>query len=156
MIPLHQIQIVKPCPADWNAMTGDVQARFCAHCKRQVHDLSQMTEAQAQTLLDHTNLNACVRITRTADGRILNREASFTPKRINPRTRRILCPPKPRTQVLLFRTAGVVSVAPVREVTISPPLPPVVKPAPPTPVQSPPPTHTIGEPALPDYSQPHK
>lgn len=81
MIDLQQVQIAQPCPADWNAMTGDVQTRFCAACKKAVHDLSQMTSAQAQSLLDRTDGNVCVRITRTMDGRIVTRDAVFTSKK---------------------------------------------------------------------------
>lgn len=78
MIPLHQIQIPVPCHEDWNAMSGTEQARFCPKCQKTVNDLSQMTKADAQDLLDQTGMRVCVRLTRLADGRVMTSEMMLT------------------------------------------------------------------------------
>ena len=31
---LENIQIAKPCPANWDAMTGDERVRFCGKCAK--------------------------------------------------------------------------------------------------------------------------
>ncbi len=43
--------ISKPCPADWDAMTGDAKRRFCEHCRLHVHNLTAMDEAERVALL---------------------------------------------------------------------------------------------------------
>lgn len=132
MIPLHQIQIAKPCPADWNAMTGDAQTRFCAHCKKVVYDLSQMTEAQAQALLDRTNLNVCVRIARTRDGRILTRDTTWGPKKLGHKSRGPAQKAKPHTKPSMPKLTGdVVSLSPQPA-----PLPPTQTTGAPLPMQT--------------------
>lgn len=48
----EEIRIASPCGVDWNGMTlADAKKRFCAECKKHVHDLSQMTRAEARALL---------------------------------------------------------------------------------------------------------
>lgn len=47
-----EIPIASPCGVDWNGMTlADAKRRFCAECQKHVHDLSQMTRAEARALL---------------------------------------------------------------------------------------------------------
>jgi len=40
--PLPVIKVTEPCAANWESMSGEGQRRFCAHCKRQVVNLSSM------------------------------------------------------------------------------------------------------------------
>lgn len=47
-----QINIEEPCHQSWEQMRGDEQRRFCDHCDKHVHNLSAMTKAQAQELLE--------------------------------------------------------------------------------------------------------
>ena len=67
---LNVIEVVEPCPAPWDEMNGDAQARFCAHCQRHVHDLSAMTRADAVDLICRNAGNLCVRFARAEDGAI--------------------------------------------------------------------------------------
>ena len=70
-IPLEEIQIAKPCRADWDKMTGDERARFCGSCHKNVYDISQMTRAQAQQLIQEKEGNVCLRLHRRPDGTVI-------------------------------------------------------------------------------------
>jgi hypothetical protein len=49
-------------------MSGDEQQRFCGQCSKDVHNLSEMTEPEARTLLKQPNV--CVRVATRSDGTI--------------------------------------------------------------------------------------
>lgn len=82
---LNQVHVEKPCHADWDAMTpvqGE-QIKHCAGCKKNVYNLSAMTEQDANTLLEQ-NPNLCVRYAQDETGKILtqtqrSRVASWLP-----------------------------------------------------------------------------
>lgn len=67
-----EIPIASPCGVYWNGMTlADAKKRFCADCKKHVHDLSQMSRAEARTLLSSTATeNLCVRYLHDERGEI--------------------------------------------------------------------------------------
>ncbi len=66
-----QLRIVNPCHEDFSKMRGPAQRKFCDSCRKHVHDLSSMTEAQATQLLDSQgDERICVRYRYGADGRI--------------------------------------------------------------------------------------
>ena len=46
-----RIKIPAPCDADWEAMSGNDQVRFCEHCNLRVTDLSSMTRQEATRLV---------------------------------------------------------------------------------------------------------
>jgi hypothetical protein len=66
-----QLRIAEPCHADWAAMTGDQRKRFCGSCTKHVHDLSALTERQAERLVT-SEAELCVRYAADADGRVLH------------------------------------------------------------------------------------
>ena len=70
-ISLEELQIAKPCRADWNHMTGDERARFCQSCHKNVYDISQITRADAHKLLAEKEGNVCVRLYRRPDGTVI-------------------------------------------------------------------------------------
>ena len=73
---LDQVTIKTPCRESWDGMTGDDRMRFCARCSKNVYDLSAMTQDEAETFLA-THLDdedACVRLYRRPDGRVLTSE----------------------------------------------------------------------------------
>ncbi len=74
MIPLEQIQVASPCPADWAKMTGTEQVRFCLGCRKNVYNLSAMTHAEAQALVTQMEGRLCVRFYHRADGTMLTRD----------------------------------------------------------------------------------
>lgn len=51
-------------------MHGSDQARFCDHCAKDVHNLSEMTRKEARKLVVQSNGGICVRYVRRPDGRI--------------------------------------------------------------------------------------
>jgi hypothetical protein len=72
---LVQIEISKPCPMDWEQMTGDEQVRYCGHCSMNVYDISAMTSEAAETLIrKHEGPNAgqlCARMYVRTDGKVV-------------------------------------------------------------------------------------
>jgi hypothetical protein len=73
-LSLDVIDIPRPCPADWTAMHGNDQVRFCDHCKLNVYNLSEMTRPQAERLLIEKEGHACVRLYRRMDGTVITRD----------------------------------------------------------------------------------
>ncbi|RYX85478.1 hypothetical protein EON83_05800 [bacterium] len=70
-ISLESLEIAQPCRANWNAMTGDEQARFCQSCEKNVYNLSAMTRDEAMRLIQEKKGHMCVRLYRRADGTII-------------------------------------------------------------------------------------
>ncbi len=74
MIQLDQIKIASPCSADWEAMTGTDQARFCGSCRKNVYNLSEMTRDEAQRVVEEHEGRLCVRFYTRADGTMLTQD----------------------------------------------------------------------------------
>ena len=74
MIPLHTLKVASPCHADWDAMEGDDQARFCGTCRKNVYNLSEMTHEEAQALVSRLEGRLCVRFYTRADGTLLTQD----------------------------------------------------------------------------------
>ena len=69
---LNQISIPEPCPASWDAMSGDEQQRHCSQCEKSVFHLSEMTRDEAERTLRENDGNLCVRMrVNRSDGRVL-------------------------------------------------------------------------------------
>jgi hypothetical protein len=68
---LARVSIASPCTASWDDMKGDERVRHCAHCDKDVYDLSEMTTAEAEALLSREGPAACVRLHRRADGTVI-------------------------------------------------------------------------------------
>ncbi len=89
-LDLDQIEIAAPCKADWNSMSGNEQVRFCGLCKLNVYNLSAMTRADAETLVQQKEGRLCIRFFRRADGRLLTQDCPVgLAARIRQRARRI-------------------------------------------------------------------
>ncbi|HEY0008107.1 MAG TPA: hypothetical protein VGB55_05245, partial [Tepidisphaeraceae bacterium] len=73
-ITLDQVEIPKPCHADWQAMTGDDRRRFCGECGKHVHDLSALSRREAEQLINARAGKLCVQFSRTASGQIITQE----------------------------------------------------------------------------------
>ncbi len=72
--PLDRIKIASPCPADWNEMYGDERKRFCAECKLNVYNLSDMTRREAENFLINSEGRVCVKFYRRTDGTVLTKD----------------------------------------------------------------------------------
>jgi carboxypeptidase family protein/ankyrin repeat protein len=68
---LDQIQVNTPCSADWDAMLGNDQVRFCEHCNLSVHNLSHMTRKRALHLVRVSKGRLCVRYYRDPNGALI-------------------------------------------------------------------------------------
>ncbi len=72
---LDNIQLAYPCPARWEDMTGDNRTRHCAQCDLDVHNIADMTRAEAEQLLSTLSEGRiCARFYRRRDGTILTRD----------------------------------------------------------------------------------
>jgi hypothetical protein len=70
MKALH-LPIADPCHEDWDAMDPQQQGRFCGKCTKHVHDLSAMTQDEADALLrQRAGSRICVRYEHDDEGRI--------------------------------------------------------------------------------------
>ncbi len=74
-IPLDVLEVERPCTRDWSAMKGTDCVRFCGHCRKNVYNLSGMSRAEAQRLLDVHEGDVCVRLVRRADGTVVTADA---------------------------------------------------------------------------------
>jgi hypothetical protein len=66
--PHERLEILEPCSADWDSMVGDDRARFCAHCRKHVHNLSEVTPREALDLVLRTGGRLCLSIERDPQG----------------------------------------------------------------------------------------
>lgn len=73
-IPLDSVRVATPCHADWDKMQGDDSARFCPSCAKNVYNLSAMTSAQAQQLLQEKEGHLCIRFFQREDGTMLTQD----------------------------------------------------------------------------------
>lgn len=73
-IPLDNVRIASPCPANWDEMVGDERRRFCSQCNLNVYNLSGMTGDEAENLLLTSEGRVCVRFYRRQDGTVLTQD----------------------------------------------------------------------------------
>jgi hypothetical protein len=68
---LSRLSIAKPCPASWDAMTGDDRVRHCELCKLNVYSIAALTTAEALDLVTKAEGRVCGRLYKRADGTVL-------------------------------------------------------------------------------------
>lgn len=80
---LPRVTVKTPCNVPWDSMLGDDKIRFCDRCQKNVHDLSAMTEDEAESFLalHMEDDETCVRFFRRPDGTILTSECAVGAKR---------------------------------------------------------------------------
>lgn len=78
---LESIAIASPCTASWDEMIGDERARFCAHCQKDVFNLSALPRDEAETFLRERTAEVCVRLYKRADGTVLTSDCPVGVKR---------------------------------------------------------------------------
>jgi hypothetical protein len=69
---LDRVEIASPCTANWDAMTGTDQIRFCSECRKYVYNLSEMTRREAEALLASRGNQMCARLIRDLNGATLS------------------------------------------------------------------------------------
>ena len=70
-ISLDQVKVASPCPASWDAMTGDDRVRFCSQCSLHVYNLSALSREAAESLVTEKEGKMCVRFFQRADGTVI-------------------------------------------------------------------------------------
>ncbi|HEX7665790.1 MAG TPA: hypothetical protein VF407_14790 [Polyangiaceae bacterium] len=78
---LANAKIASPCNADWNDMRGDTQVRFCGKCEKNVYNLSEMTEDEAEALILEKEGKLCARFYTRADGTVMTKDCSVGVRR---------------------------------------------------------------------------
>jgi len=81
---LDDVGIATPCERRWDTLEGtrDADRRYCDDCDKHVHDLSELTAADAQRFREeHARDGACVRFRFDADGRVIHRPPA-APRRL--------------------------------------------------------------------------
>jgi hypothetical protein len=71
---LKRVRIAAPCPANWDNMEGDERKRYCALCKLNVYNLSDMTAREAARLVSESEGRLCIRFYQRRDGTVLTRD----------------------------------------------------------------------------------
>lgn len=71
---LGRVRVATPCPASWDGMEGDERVRFCRQCELNVYNLSEMTKAEAESLVARTEGRLCGRMYLRADGTIITKD----------------------------------------------------------------------------------
>lgn len=79
---LDAISIPVPCPVGWDTMHGDDRTRFCGQCKQNVHDVSELTRAEAIQLVTAGQKTPCLRIFRRPDGRVMTADCTTKRERV--------------------------------------------------------------------------
>jgi flagella basal body P-ring formation protein FlgA len=70
----ENITVSKNCPVDWNTMEGDEKIRFCGKCSQNVYNLSEMTQEQAEEVIQRQDGKMCIRLYRRPDGKIMTKD----------------------------------------------------------------------------------
>lgn len=88
MIPLPTVDVLDTisipvaCSVSWDAMHGDDRTRFCDQCRQNVHDVSELTRAEAVELVTAGEQVPCLRIYRRPDGRVMTADCSTKRERV--------------------------------------------------------------------------
>lgn len=79
---LDGITIPAGCPVPWDAMRGDRRTRFCDQCRQNVHDVSELTRAEALDLVGDGSAVPCLRLYRRPDGRVMTADCVTKRERV--------------------------------------------------------------------------
>jgi hypothetical protein len=88
MIPLPTIDVLDSitipvtCPVSWETMHGDNRTRFCDKCSQNVHDVSELTKAEAVALVTGGTKMPCLRLYKRQDGRVMTADCATRRERV--------------------------------------------------------------------------
>lgn len=71
---LENIRIAAPCHMKWEDMQGTDRVRHCQECSLDVFNLSDMTRAEAESLIQSATGRLCIGYYQRPDGTILTRD----------------------------------------------------------------------------------
>lgn len=84
----QDIEIPEPCHADWDAMRPEDRGRYCFECRKKVHDLSSMTEDEAEQFLARTACeDVCISYEHDDEGTLVFRTPAPRPAPLVPLAR---------------------------------------------------------------------
>ena len=72
-----ELPIKSPCDADWTTMNPRQKGRFCGDCKKVVHDLSSLREADAKKRVAEAPEGLCIRYLHDEHGNIWFQDTSL-------------------------------------------------------------------------------
>lgn len=72
-----EMPIKSPCDVDWASMNPRKTGRFCGDCKKVVHDLSSMKQADAKRRIAETPAGLCIRYLHDEHGNIWFKDTSL-------------------------------------------------------------------------------
>lgn len=58
---IDSVKVGKPCPEEWEKMSGNDRIRFCAHCAKNVRNLSALTRKEAARMVLASDGSICIR-----------------------------------------------------------------------------------------------
>lgn len=111
-IPLNNIKIAAPCPADWNGMVGNDRVRFCGQCNLNVYNLSSMSRKEAEDLIQSTEGRLCIRFYKRKDGTVITDNCPVGLRALKRRVNRIA---SAAISAVLSFTAGLGLASALRE-----------------------------------------
>lgn len=83
--PLDKLKIASPCSANWDEMYGNERKRFCAECKLNVYNISEMTKDEAENFILRSEGRLCLRIYQRRDGTVITRDCPVGWQRVKRR-----------------------------------------------------------------------
>src|ERR1044072_7562030 len=86
---LDNIRVAAPCSADWDSMFGNERVRFCEQCHLNVYNLSEMSQVEANRLINQAEGRLCVRFYRRRDGSIITQNCPVGLRAIKRRVSRV-------------------------------------------------------------------
>ena len=87
--PLDKIKIASPCSANWDEMYGSERKRFCADCRLNVYNISEMTKDEAENFILRSEGRLCLRVYRRRDGTVITRDCPVGWARVKRRISRV-------------------------------------------------------------------
>lgn len=78
---LSRVQVATPCNASWEDMRGDDRVRFCGKCEKNVYNLSELGEDEAEALIYEHEGKLCARFFRRKDGTVLTSDCHVGKRR---------------------------------------------------------------------------
>jgi hypothetical protein len=80
----QHVHVHTPCDVNWDTLSPRGTNRFCSACKKVVHDLSSLSEAEARALMQDQPTGLCVRYLHDEYGIIQFRSAPLVaPSRLS-------------------------------------------------------------------------
>jgi hypothetical protein len=86
---LDHLRIASPCPANWEAMSGDERVRFCDLCNLQVYNIAWLTRKEAESVIAGTEGRICARLFHRSDGTVITKDCPVGLSAVRRRVARI-------------------------------------------------------------------